>query len=146
MSIAKAVNRKSKIAAHFQAANWTMEVPRQIHEIKQGYSIDKFERLKTDYGVSQEELSKVASISLPTIHRRKIAKHFNSDESDKIYRLERLYKTALEVLENKDNVKIWFNTPLKVFEGKTPFKYADTLPGSEEVERVLRRIEQGIVL
>jgi putative toxin-antitoxin system antitoxin component (TIGR02293 family) len=73
-------------------------------------------------------------------------RRLTSDESEKIYRLEKLYETALDVLENKDNVKTWFNTSQIVFEGKTPLEYADTLPGSEEVERVLRRMEHGIVL
>jgi|GEM_PF-1518471 putative toxin-antitoxin system antitoxin component, TIGR02293 family len=128
-------------------SNWTNEVHSRIQEIKKGYSIDKFERLKEDLGVNQEKLAKIASISLATIYRRKISfGRLTSDESEKIYRLEKLYKTALEVLENKDNVKAWFNAAHMVFEGKTPLDYADTLPGSEEVERVLRRIEHGIVL
>jgi putative toxin-antitoxin system antitoxin component (TIGR02293 family) len=163
MNETKSIKRKPKDPSRFHAwkppnelaaiginknqfSNWSIEIPHQIREIKDGYPIDKFDRLKNVFGVSQEALSRVSSISLPTIHRRKLAKHFNSDESDKIYRLERLYKTALEVLESKDYVKAWFNMPLKIFEGKTPFEYADTVPGSEEVERVLRRIEQGIVL
>jgi uncharacterized protein (DUF2384 family) len=60
--------------------------------------------------------------------------------------LEKLYKTAVEVLVNKNSVKAWFSTPQMVFEGKTPLEYADTLPGAEEVERVLRRIEHGVLL
>jgi putative toxin-antitoxin system antitoxin component (TIGR02293 family) len=126
---------------------WTNEVHSRIQEIKKGYSLDKFERLKEELGVNQEKLAKVASISLATMYRRKVASgRLTSDESEKIYRLEKLYETALDVLENKDAVKTWFNTAHVVFEGKTPLDYADTLPGSEEVERVLRRIEHGIVL
>jgi len=128
-------------------SNWTNEVHSRIQEIKKGYSLDKFERLKEELGVNQERLAKIASISLATMYRRKVASgRLTSDESEKIYRLEKLYETALEVLENKDAVKAWFNTAHVVFEGKTPLDYADTLPGSEEVERVLRRIEYGVVL
>jgi putative toxin-antitoxin system antitoxin component (TIGR02293 family) len=125
----------------------SMEIHSMISEIKRGYSLDKFEQLKEDLGVNKEKLAKIASISLATMHRRKIASgRLTSDESEKVYRLEKLYETALEVLENKDNVKAWFNTTQVVFEGKTPLEYADTMPGSEEVERVLRRMEHGIVL
>ena len=125
----------------------SMEIHSMISEIKRGYSLDKFEQLKEDLGVNKEMLAKIASISLATMHRRKIASgRLTSDESEKVYRLEKLYETALEVLENKDNVKAWFNTTQVVFEGKTPLEYADTMPGSEEVERVLRRMEHGIVL
>jgi putative toxin-antitoxin system antitoxin component (TIGR02293 family) len=125
----------------------SMDVHSRIDEIKKGYSIDKFEQLKEDLGVNKEMLARIASISLATMHRRKVSlRRLTSDESEKIYRLEKLYRTALDVLEDKDNVKAWLNTAQVVFEGKTPLEYADTLPGSEEVERVLRRIEHGVIL
>jgi putative toxin-antitoxin system antitoxin component (TIGR02293 family) len=123
------------------------EISLLIHQIKRGFSIDKFERLKEDFGVNREKLADIASISLATLHRRKVSeKHLTPGESEKIYRLERLYITAVEVLGKKERVKTWFNTPQIVFEGKTPLEYADTLPGSEEVERVLRRMEHGVFL
>jgi putative toxin-antitoxin system antitoxin component (TIGR02293 family) len=123
------------------------EIHGEIIEIKKGYSIDKFEQLKDDLGVSKETLAKIASISLATMHRRKISSgRLTSDESEKIYRLKKLWEIAVDVLENRDTVKAWFSTPQIVFEGKTPLEYADTLPGSEEVERVLRRMEHGIIL
>jgi putative toxin-antitoxin system antitoxin component (TIGR02293 family) len=125
----------------------SLDVHARINEIKKGYSIDKFEQLKEDLGVNKEKLARIASISLATMHRRKVSLgRLTSDESEKIYRLENLYETALDVLEDKDNVKAWFNTSHVVFEGKTPLEYADTLPGSEEVERVLRRMEHGVIL
>lgn len=125
----------------------SMDVHSWINEIKKGYSIDKFEQLKENLGVNKEKLARIASISLATMHRRKVSLgRLTSDESEKIYRLKKLYETALDVLEDKDNVKAWFNTSQVVFEGRTPLEYADTLPGSEEVERVLRRMEHGIVL
>lgn len=123
------------------------EVSSLIHQIKRGFPIDKFERLKEEFGVNREKLADVASISLATLHRRKVSmKRLSPDESEKIYRLEKLYQTALEVLGDKASVKTWFNASHIVFEGKTPLEYADTLPGAEEVERVLRRIEHGVLL
>jgi putative toxin-antitoxin system antitoxin component (TIGR02293 family) len=118
-----------------------------ISRIKHGYPIEKFERLKEDLGVNREKLASIANISLATIHRRKTTVgRLTADESEKIYRLERLYKTAMDLFENAADVRAWFNTPQIVFEGKTPLDYADTLPGAEEVQRVLRRMEHGIVL
>lgn len=119
----------------------------KIDEIKNGYSIEKFEHLKEKLGVSKEILANVVNISLATMHRRKTTSgKLSSDESDKIYRLEKLYTTALEVLENKHTVQVWFNTEQTALGGKTPLEYADTLPGAEEVERVLRCMEHGIVI
>jgi putative toxin-antitoxin system antitoxin component (TIGR02293 family) len=124
-----------------------MEIQSKISDIKRGYTIDNFEKLKEALGVNKEKLAKIANISLATMHRRKVLLgRLTPDESEKIYRLRKLYETALDVLENKDNVKAWFNTSQVVFEGRTPLEYSDTMPGSEEVERVLRRMEHGIVL
>jgi putative toxin-antitoxin system antitoxin component (TIGR02293 family) len=123
------------------------EISLLIHQIKRGFPIDKFEQLKDDFGVNREKLADVAGISLATLHRRKVAsKHLTPDESEKIYRLEKLNTTALEVLGKKERVKTWFSTQQVVFEGKTPLEYADTFPGAEEVERVLRRMEHGVLL
>lgn len=122
------------------------EIGDDIREIKLGYAIDRFESLKKGFGVNGETLSRIASISLATMHRRKISGRFTANESEKLYRLQKLYETALEVLETEENVKAWFNTRQIVFENKTPIEYADTLPGSDEVENVLRRMEHGVIL
>jgi len=119
----------------------------KINEIKEGYPLEKFDLLKDNLGVNKEALARVANISLATMHRRKNASgRLSSDDSEKIYRFENLFSTALEVLESRESVQAWFNTAQIVFEGRTPLEYADTLPGAEEVERVLRRMEHGIVL
>jgi putative toxin-antitoxin system antitoxin component (TIGR02293 family) len=146
---------KSGLPLHFHTKysgmagdmTWSLENGRDlIIEIKHGYPIEKFDFLKKGFGINNETLSQVTNIPLATIHRRKNAGRFTPDESEKLYRLFKLYKIALEVLETKENVQSWFNAKQAVFEGKTPLEYADTLPGSEEVERVLWRMEQGVVI
>jgi putative toxin-antitoxin system antitoxin component (TIGR02293 family) len=129
---------------HGKIRPWTA-VTANIQNIKQGYSIHEFESLKDDLGVSGERLTKLAGISPATMHRRKSSGTLTPDESEKIYRLRKVYDTALAVLENEESVKTWLDTPQRVFEGKKPLDYADTLPGCEEVERVLRRMELGII-
>jgi putative toxin-antitoxin system antitoxin component (TIGR02293 family) len=118
-----------------------------IEGIKKGYPIKRFNSLKDYLGLNSKEVAKLANISLATIHRRKTSGHLTPDESEKIYRLEKLHTIAREVMGNdNDSVKSWFNTPQTVFGGKKPLEYAETLPGCEEIERVLRRMEQGIIL
>jgi putative toxin-antitoxin system antitoxin component (TIGR02293 family) len=88
------------------------EVSSLINQIKRGFPIDTFEHLKEEFGVNREKLADVASISLATLHRRKVSmRRLTPDESEKIYRLEKLYKTAVEVLVNKNSVRAWFSTP-----------------------------------
>lgn len=117
-----------------------------IEEIRSGYSVKRFDNLVKSLNVTATDLAMLARISHATMHRRKNQGRFSPEESDKIYRIEKLYKTALDVLESDENVRAWLKTKLPVFGGKTALEYADTLPGSEEVEKVLRRMEQGIPL
>lgn len=117
-----------------------------IEEIRSGYSVKRFDNLVKSLNVTATDLAQLARISHATMHRRKIKGKFSPEESDKIYRIEKLYKTALDVLETDENVRTWLKTKLPIFGGKTPLEYVDTLPGSEEVEKVLRRMEHGIPL
>jgi putative toxin-antitoxin system antitoxin component (TIGR02293 family) len=123
------------------------KIPFLIRQIKTGYPIATFEHLKDDLGVNLQKLAAITNISLATLHRRKVqSQRLTSTESERIFRLLRLYGTALEVLEDRNFVKTWLNTPQKVFENKTAIEYADTQPGAEEVERVLKRMEHGVAL
>jgi putative toxin-antitoxin system antitoxin component (TIGR02293 family) len=118
-----------------------------IRQIKIGYPVAAFDRLKDDLGLNLRQLARVSNISLPTVHRRKVrSERFSPEESERIFRLRRLYETAFEVFEDRAAVRTWLATPRKAFEGKTALEYADTQPGTEEVERVLRRMEHGVVL
>ena len=54
-----------------------------------------------------------------------------------------LFKTAVEVLGSKKDARKWFDTKLPIFGGKKPLRYAKDL-GRDELEKVLRRMEQGI--
>lgn len=68
-----------------------------------------------------------------------------SDESDKVYRLARIYALALEVLEDKQHAIQWLNTSKISLGNVTPLSLLDTAAGTQEVEHLLRRIEYGVL-
>ena len=125
---------------------YSYNVNKNILDIKKGYSFDRVDELKNSLGLSNELLAVLTGISLTSMHRRKTSGRLTQDESEKIYRLEKLYHLGLEVLEDGSEVISWFNTPQIVLGGKKPIDYADTAPGCEEIERVLRRMEHGTFL
>jgi putative toxin-antitoxin system antitoxin component (TIGR02293 family) len=47
-------------------------------------------------------------------------------------------------LEDAEITRQWFKMPAKALGGKTPLEYADTEPGTQEVEDLLVRIEYGV--
>ena len=125
---------------------YSHNVNKNILDIKKGYSFDRVEELKGALGLSNDQLALLTGISLTSMHRRKTSGRLTPDESEKIYRLEKLYRIALDVLEDGSEVISWFNAPQIVLGGKKPIDYADTAPGCEEIERVLRRMEHGTFL
>lgn len=114
-----------------------------ILNIKRGVSFQEFEQLQTQLGVSTQTLAAVVGISERTLARRKIEGRLQPDESDRLYRIVRLYGRALEVL-GEPAAPAWLTSPKRFLRGKTPLEFADTEIGAYEVDQALGRLEHGV--
>lgn len=117
-----------------------------IPRIKAGLPTRAFYELSDKIGVRPDRLAQVVGIAPRTLHRRKQAGRFDPFESERVVRIQRLYRRALEVFEDEGAVKIWFISPALALDGATPLDYADTEAGAREVENVLYRIEDGVFM
>jgi putative toxin-antitoxin system antitoxin component (TIGR02293 family) len=115
-----------------------------IGEIKRGLPVQSFDTLRQEFGVAIPQLAKTLNINPRTLTRRRESGRFNTDESERVYRLGRLFKIALNLFKEEGAVRQWFATPKEIFGGETPLNYADTEPGAQEVEKQLRRIAHGV--
>lgn len=115
-----------------------------ITQIKEGLPTKTFEVLREEFGVPMAQLAKTLNINLRTLTRRKQSGRFNTDESERVYRLGRLFQIALNLFQDEKLVQRWFSAPKECFNGETPLNYADTEPGAQEVEKQLRRLEHGV--
>lgn len=115
-----------------------------IGQIKRGLPVQSFDTLREEYGVPIPALAKTLNINPRTLNRRRQSGRFNTDESERVYRLGRLFKIAINLFKERDAVRQWFATPKEIFEGHTPLDYADTEPGAQEVEKQLRRLAHGV--
>ncbi|MEI6892787.1 MAG: antitoxin Xre-like helix-turn-helix domain-containing protein [Pontiella sp.] len=115
-----------------------------INRIKKGLPSASFEKLRAEFGVTAAELAATLNINMRTLARRKQSGRLDVDESERVYRLARLFQIALNLFEDADLVRRWFAGPKDVFSGQTPLNYADTEPGAQEVEKMLRRLEHGV--
>ena len=111
---------------------------------KQGLSTDLFTKVATCLQVSESRLADTVSITVSTLTRRKRKGRFNKGESERVYRMVRIFNRAVKVLGSEDSARRWIHTTVKALGWKTPFDYADTEVGAREVEAVLGRIEHGI--
>ena len=115
-----------------------------IARIKEGLPARSFETLREEFGVTAAELAQTLNINMRTLARRKQSGRLDVDESERVYRLARLFQIALNLFQDADLVRRWFAAPKEIFGGLTPLNYADTEPGAQEVEKQLRRLEHGV--
>ena len=115
-----------------------------ILKIEKGLPISSFEKLKKKLGVSDNFLSQIVNIPKRTLTRRKQQGRLNTQESEKVLRVARLYDRALEVFEDSDATERWLKEPARGLGEASPLSYAKTELGAREVERLLTRIEHGV--
>jgi len=115
-----------------------------IQNVKQGVSFRKFEQLRTKLEVSTQALAAVVGISERTLARRKLEGRLRPDESDRLYRIVRLYQRAAEVLGDPA-ARTWLTQPKRFLGGKTPLEFADTEIGAYEIDQALGRLEHGVL-
>jgi len=114
-----------------------------ILNVKRGVAFREFEQLRAKLGVSTQVLAAVVGISERTLARRKQEGRLQPDESDRLYRIVRLYARALEVLGDPA-AREWLTRPKRFLGGKTPLEFSDTEIGAYEVDQALGRLEHGV--
>jgi len=115
-----------------------------ITALKAGLSMQAFDLLAADMGLSAQDLAAVLHIAPRTLARRKKEGRLQPTESERLYRLGTLFEKAILVLGDAGAARVWFNTPAPALDGAAPLHFADTEPGAREVEDLLGRLEHGV--
>ncbi len=115
-----------------------------IARIKKGLPFKSFEQLCHSLAIPEKELAAVLNIPSSTLARRKKSGQLAFEESERLFRVARLYDKALEVFEAPEMARKWLKDPAWSLGDIAPLQYADTELGSQEVEALLGRIEHGI--
>jgi len=115
-----------------------------IQKVKKGLPIKSFEKLGKKLGVSDNLLCQIVNIPKRTLTRRKQQGRLNTEESEKVLRIARLYDKALDVFEDAAGAEKWLKEPARGLGGAIPLRYAQTELGAREVEMLLARIEHGV--
>lgn len=58
----------------------------------------------------------------------------------------RVFERAKRLLGTEQNTREWFNLELPALGWRTPLDFAQTEPGAREVEAVIERLEDGVVM
>ena len=128
-----------------------------ITRVERGFSTAALDRLRRRLALSADEVADAIGTSPRTLARRRRAGRLDAAESDRLYRLARLFERAVEVFgggadggadggtDGEDDARRWFHAPQWALGGETPLAYARTEPGAREVEALLDRIDYGVL-
>ena len=90
-------------------------------------------------------MSDIISLPQSTLNKRKKRGYFSPTESERLYRILRLFKRAVEVF---DNNPVYARKRLKskafALDGAVPLDFAKSEIGAKEVDNLLTRIDEGI--
>jgi len=115
-----------------------------IARIKEGLSVKAFDRLRKNLDISEKALAKTLNIAISTLARRKNSGRMTFTESERIYRIARLYDRATEVFGDKKMGRKWLKEPAWALGDVPPLEFAETELGAQEVDDLLGRIEHGV--
>jgi putative toxin-antitoxin system antitoxin component (TIGR02293 family) len=112
---------------------------------KSGLHSKIFDEVANCLQVPDIRLANIINITKSTLIRRKREGRLNFEESQRLYRVVRLFNMAEKIFGSGEHAREWLNTPSGDFEGKSPLDYADNEIGAREVESVLDRIGDGVI-
>jgi putative toxin-antitoxin system antitoxin component (TIGR02293 family) len=115
-----------------------------VSRLRSGLPYSVLEALAHDFQLDLKELAPILDIPWTTLTRRRRAKRFRPDESDRIYRLAHVLAMATDVLEKKERASRWVRKPNRALGGEAPLRLLDTDVGARQVEAILGRIEHGV--
>jgi putative toxin-antitoxin system antitoxin component (TIGR02293 family) len=109
--------------------------------VREGFSVGAVQALAEAMNLHRPRLYELLGLSARTLRRRR---HLTAAESDRVYRLARVFARALDVLDDHESAREWFHTPNRALGWVAPLDLVDTDVGARQVETVLGRIEHGV--
>lgn len=94
--------------------------------------------------IGSEKMAHLLGISPRTLKRRRERGTLNPVESERLYRIDQLFRAATRVFERDEEARSWLKRPQMRLGGEIPLEIARLEPGAREVEHLLGRIEHGI--
>jgi putative toxin-antitoxin system antitoxin component (TIGR02293 family) len=138
----------------FRALGWSLGLKARspadvVRRVESGFSLASLARIRDYSGLDERELSSLIAASPRTLARRKQAGRLGPAESDRLYRLARLFERAVDVFGGDElaieEARQWLRTPQWALGDRAPLDYARTETGAHEVEALLGRIDYGVL-
>ncbi len=122
------------------------DIAEMIKDMRRGTPASVIPVLAARLGMSQDGLFEILRLPRSTMKGR-ISKNavLSASEQDRMYRADRVWSRAVDVLEDEDAARDWVNRHNRALGGEAPLSLLDTEIGYELVLDTLGRIEYGVV-
>ena len=118
-----------------------------VSRVHRGFPVSVIVKLADELGASQQVVLQIAGIAPATLARRRKSgsKRLTPQESDRIYRIAAVYRSALQLFEgDAAAARRWLDEPANAIGGNTPLHHLDTEAGADEVQDLIGRLEHGV--
>ncbi len=112
--------------------------------VQKGLPFSAFEAVQKEIGLPQNQLSTILGIPTRTMARRKENQQLTPVESDRLYRVARVFVFSVDAVEDTEKARAWLKSPNRGLGGEIPLTLLDTDIGARQVEDVLQRLKYGI--
>ena len=117
-----------------------------VRRVRAGISFRHVVRFEKVSGLSRETIARFAAIPQRTLTRRQSEGKLQPGESDRMLRASRIFDLAVDLFEGDvAAVRQWLQTPQAGLRGEVPLEFASTEVGAREVEKLIGRLEHGVV-
>lgn len=119
--------------------------PDLYRALERGLPYRVYTELARITGLDKQSLAQVVDIAPATLQRRLKSGRFNQGESDRIYRLARVFSAACELFEgDADAAQQWMNRPVRGLGGARPIDMMVTSAQTAAVLDLIGRLEHGV--
>ena len=115
-----------------------------IDAIDRGFNTETLTALQARMNLPASAMAAWLGTSARTLKRRESSGRLTAEESDRLFRLARLFERAVDVFEDEASARQWLQSEQHALGGQKPIQIARCEPGAREVERLLGRVEHGI--
>jgi putative toxin-antitoxin system antitoxin component (TIGR02293 family) len=116
-----------------------------IELIRKGLPAQSIDYVAGLLSLSRASFLETIKIPPSTIERRlRLSEALSSEESDRVSRVAKVLRRAVEVFADDAQGKAWMTDTISSLGGKTPLSLLDTMEGYELVTTTLARIDYGV--
>ena len=117
-----------------------------IGGVRKGLPAGRVAQMAQVLDIDRPSLLRILGISERTMQRKDThAARLSPAASDRLARIDRIYRLAVEVFGSEEQAALWLKRPSRALAKERPLGLLDTDAGTQQVERELRQIQYGFV-